>query len=119
MGNYRRGSEAVIDLNDGRNFVRGEHFNGGALGGRGGRVSVFADENGAGDILFATIFAYCLGDGENVRFGKSSIEWCAAMTAGAETDELICVRSVRVQVVIATDEIVDIDQDFRRRWLSG
>ena len=69
--------------------------------------------------LAAPIVANGLGDGENVGFRERAVEGGAAVTAGAEADELVRVREVGLTVVIVALELVEVDQQLGGRGLSG
>ena len=103
------GREAVIALDVGLNAIRREHFERGALRGRGRGVRIFADVKGAADVLAFAVFADGLRGRENVRLGERAVQRRAAMAARAEADELVGVRRVRLEFVVAAFELADID----------
>ena len=87
-----------------------EDFERRALRGRGERVRVLADDERAVRAVTAPVIANRLRDGENVRLGKCAVERRAAMTAGAEADELVCIGQVRLARVILAFESREIHE---------
>ena len=114
-----RGGEAVVALDEGFDAVGREDFEGRALGGGGGGVGVFADEQRSGDILGPAIFADGLGGGENVGLGERAVEGRAAMAAGAEADQLVGIRHIRLEFVVIPFQFADIHQQVGGGDFSG
>ena len=71
--NDRRRRHAIIALDDRFDAVGREHFERGALRGRGQRVRVLAHLKRAIGAVAAAVIANRLGDGENVRLGECAV----------------------------------------------
>ncbi len=100
VGDRRRRGEAVFALDECFNTVGSEHFEGGALGGGRDGVRVPAHKQRTADAFGPAVFADGLRDREDVRLSEGAVERCAAMAAGAETDELAGITDVRALVEI-------------------
>jgi hypothetical protein len=82
-------------------------------------VRVLAHEERPGEALALAVFADGLRDGEDVRFGEGAVERRTAMSAGAEADELVRIREVRLARVVIAFELAEIDEEFGGGGFSG
>ena len=117
--NHRRRRHAVIFLNDGFHAVGREHFERGALCGRGKPVRVLAHLQRAADVLAPAVIANGLRDGENMRLGERAVRRRAAMSAGAEADQLVRVAEIRPPLVIIAFEPRQIHEHFLGGRFAG
>src|SRR5580704_15780839 len=88
-------SYPVALLNNRLHVVCRKHLEGGALRGLGDGMGVFPHIERAVGSLFAPVFADRLGNREDVRFVKCASQGRAAVSAGAEADELVWILQVR------------------------
>jgi len=117
--NRRRRRHTVVALNDGLDAVRRQDFERGALRGSGHRVRVLAHvERTIGPADFSVV-ADGLGDCEDVGFGERTAKWRAAMSAGAEADQLARVIGIRPVLVVFAFEPDQVDQHLLRRQLAS
>ena len=75
-------------------------------------------KSGPAIFLACPVFADGLRDGEDVGFREGAVQRRAAMSAGAEADQLIGIGGVRLVIEIIAFELGDIDEDLRGRGLS-
>ena len=111
-------SKAIVLLNDGFNAIRSQNFKRGPLCRVGERVRVLAHVQRPVRTLRAPIVADSLRDGQNVGFGKRSVQRRAAMSAGAEDDQLVRIVGVRMILVVLAFQPREIDQQLFRRGLA-
>ena len=103
-------SYSVTLLYDGVHIVRGQHLESGALRGCRERVGVFPHVERTVGSLLSTVVADRLGDRQNVRFGECAVEGRAAVSAGAETDELVGILQIGMALEIRRLQASYVDQ---------
>ncbi len=61
-------------------------------------------------LLLTPVIANCLGNCQDVRFGKRAFQGCAAMSTGAEADHLVAIFQVRMALKIGGLKASYIDE---------
>src|SRR6478735_4130867 len=85
----------------------------------GERVRVFAEVDGAGDAEASPVFADGLRGGQDVVLVELAVIRAAAVTGGAEGDQLLGVVQVRRRFVVGRDEPRDVLQQAPGGFLSS
>ena len=115
-GGGRRVGSARVDA---RVHARaGQHLERGAPRGLGQGVGVAPDEQGAVDPLGGAVLDDRRGDGDDVRLVELSVQGGTAVAGGAEHHPLVHVRGVGLDIVVGRDDIVDVDEVFRKGWCA-
>ncbi len=73
----------------------------------------------AADVVFSAVISDGLRDREDVRFGEGRVQGSAAMTAGAEGNELPLVGGVGFVRVIGGEQCRNVDENGSWGWLAG
>lgn len=105
-----RGRDPGIALEERLDAIGRHDFECSTLGRCGGSVRILSHEQRPGKALASAIFTNRLRDGEDMGLGESSVERCAAMSAGAEADKLVRVRRVGLAPVVIALKLSGIDE---------
>ena len=110
LGDHRGGHEVVTGIDAYVHAVGDEHLDGGLLGRAGQRVGVGAEVQRAGDAGLLAVFGDGLRDGHDVGLVERGLQGRTTVSGSAEGDALL--RNVRVgdDVIVLSNDLVDIDQ---------
>ncbi|MPM84089.1 hypothetical protein SDC9_131160 [bioreactor metagenome] len=87
--------------------------------GQGQCMGVLAEVERADESLFGAVLDDRLGDRGDVGIVERPVETRATMTRGAEDDLLVGIRRVGDDVVIGGEDVVDVDEVFRKCRLTS
>ena len=73
-------------------------------------MGIFADIARTGDPVFRTIFRNGLGDGQDMRFVEVVARRAAAMARGAEFYRMLRITDFRLQHVVLSSQLGDVNQ---------
>lgn len=73
-------------------------------------MGVLADEEGTGDVLRSPVFDDGLCRGSNVQFVELRIEAGTSVPGSAENHLLVRIRRIGGEVVVRTQQRVDVDE---------
>ena len=73
-------------------------------------MGIFTDIARTGDPVLRTIFRNSLGDGQDMRFVEVVTRRAAAMAGGAEFDRMLRITDFRLQHVVLSSQLGDVNQ---------
>ena len=110
LGDDWRGGEVVARVDAHRHAIGNQHLDCGLERRLAQGVGVAADIQRAGYARFLAVFRDGLGDGDDMRLVERGLQRRAAMAGRAERDALFGNFRVGDDIIILSDDLVDIDQ---------